>query len=465
MLSTRCSTSALNTRYQRILFVFPPTGTYCREDRCQSFFRLDLVPQMRPPLEECEAAGALRALGVASHLIDAPALQWDAERTLAEVLAWRADLVVVTTTFGSQDDDLAWLAELRTRAPSLDTCVRGAPVYTQARDLLLHPARPTFCVKGDYELVFDAVARHGWLGAPGAVYLSEGSVVDGGAPIAANLDHLPRPDRTIITPSLYRVRGGPRPQATVHVQRGCPFPCSFCLVATVSGKQARHPSPERVASEIAELWDAGYRYFYLRAETFTLNRKWALATCEAIRARCPGARWVTATRIDTTDEESLRAMAAAGCYGISFGVETGSEYIGRHIRKVPDAEQTRRVFRACDRLGILSLMYVMVGFLWETRSTLTETSDFVRRVDPDLLTVYFAHPYPGTTYYNEVREAGVLPNPTRAQAEAAFRPEQLERREVERFARTLIASHYTRPRTVIRLATKAGPTLARMLLA
>ncbi len=59
----------------------------------------------------------------------------------------------------------------------------------------------------------------------------------------------------------------------------------------------------------------------------------------------------------------------------------------------------------------------------------------------------------------------LLSDVSRAQAEAAFRPEQLERREVERFARTLIASHYTRPRTVIRLATKAGPTLARMLLA
>ena len=57
--------------YQRVLFLFPPTGAWCREDRCQSYFDLELVPSMRAPMEECESAGAVREAGATPFLIDA----------------------------------------------------------------------------------------------------------------------------------------------------------------------------------------------------------------------------------------------------------------------------------------------------------------------------------------------------------------------------------------------------------
>ena len=68
---TRNMMSALVHR--RVLFLIAPTGAYCREDRCQSSFRFELIPSMRPPMEECEAAGAVRAAGAEPFVIDAPA--------------------------------------------------------------------------------------------------------------------------------------------------------------------------------------------------------------------------------------------------------------------------------------------------------------------------------------------------------------------------------------------------------
>jgi hypothetical protein len=58
--------------------------------------------------------------------------------------------------------------------------------------------------------------------------------------------------------------------------------------------------------------------------------------------------------------------------------------------------------RFCDRHDVLSLGYFMIGFLWDTDETVSETAAFIRAVRPDLLTIHFAHPYPGTPYYEEV---------------------------------------------------------------
>src|SRR3569832_1674182 len=85
--------------HRRVLFLVCPTGAFCREDRCQSYFRPELIPSMRPPMEECEAAGALRAAGAEPFVVDAPALGLDAEQTLREIARLAPDLVVLVANF------------------------------------------------------------------------------------------------------------------------------------------------------------------------------------------------------------------------------------------------------------------------------------------------------------------------------------------------------------------------------
>jgi anaerobic magnesium-protoporphyrin IX monomethyl ester cyclase len=261
----------------------------------------------------------------------------------------------------------------------------------------------------------------------------------------------------VLDPSLYRVRGTPWPQATIHVQRGCPFPCSYCLVATVTGKKARHRSPDDIAREMATLRKEGTRFFYLRAETLTLDRSWARELARAIQLEVPDARWVSATRVDVVDAETLNALGRAGCYGLSFGVETGSLEIGRRVKKVPELDVTRAAFRACDDARIASLMYVMLGFLWETPDTLAETERFVQAVRPDLLTLYWAAPYPGTTYFDEVKASGVSLTQREAQASSALEPPGISTKAIRRRAQFMTARHYARPAVWASLASKLMP--------
>src|SRR5262249_1628560 len=138
-------------------------------DRCQSYFRFELIPSMRAPLEECEAAGALRAAGAEPLVLDAQAEGLGETQTLARVASLDPDLVMIVVTFGSLEDDLSWAARIRSRLPEVPIGVRGAPCYVRAEEILRTAPAVDFCVRGEYELVFDAIARRGWRSAFGIV--------------------------------------------------------------------------------------------------------------------------------------------------------------------------------------------------------------------------------------------------------------------------------------------------------
>ncbi|MEZ4281440.1 MAG: radical SAM protein [Myxococcota bacterium] len=441
----------------RIAFVIPPTGLYCREDRCQSRFRFDLIPTQRAPLEECEAAGAIRAAGGTPFVVDAPAEGLSDAAVLARLAKIRPDLVVLVTTFGSLDFDLGWAKRIRDALPAAKIAARGTPALIHAEAILAEAPDLDFCVQGEYELVFGDLVHAAPDRVAGVILRSAGGGTQGApAPYARDLDALPRAARDVVDGRRYRVRGLGAPQATVRVQRGCPFPCSYCLVGRVSGSEARHRSPKSIAEELADLCAEGTRHFYLRADTFSLDRAWALETSRAIGRLAPEARWVTTTRVECVDDALVAAMADGGCYGLSFGIDVGSREIGERVGKRPDLTRADRAMRACDRAGVLSLGYFMIGFLWDTPGTIAETTRFAREVRPDLLTIHFAHPYPGTRYHAQVRAAGRRIESVEAQSTPAFATGGLSREALERAAREMLFRHYLDPRVVASIARKSA---------
>ncbi len=451
MLATGSNDSLI---FPRVLFAIPPTGAYCREDRCQSYFQPELIPSMRPPLEECEGAGGvLRAGGVAA-VIDASGERLSSTDFLTRVGNFSPSLVVLGVTFGSLDDDLQWAARIHAELPGVTIAVRGAPCYVWGAEILARAPEVEFCVRGDYELVFEQLCRHGHKGAGLTFRSPNGKILESPAPFATHLDELPFQDRSSIDSSRYTVRGSSHPQATIHVQRGCPFPCTFCLVHTVSGNKARHRSPESIVAEVQGLLREGITHFYLRAETFSLDKRWAIEVGRALASACPQARWVTATRVECVDDEVIEAMRAGGCYGISFGVDVASAEIGRRVKKPPNLAKAKEAMRLCDRHGVISLAYIMIGFVWDTEETVAEAARFVKAIRPDLLTIHFAHPYPGTPYFSAMREAGMEVVSLRAQATPALEGAALSPTALNRYARRMLLSHYSSPAVLLSIAKK-----------
>lgn len=399
------------------------------------------MPSMRPPLEECEAAGAISSSGATFSVIDSPALKLSEEDVLKRVLTFNPDLIVLSITFGSQEADLGWACRIRAKLPQVPIGLRGAPCYVNPQQLLNNNQAIDFCLRGDYEVVLRSIIEFGLFQAAGVVSRkSNGDIFDGGVALVEDLDQLPFPDRSGINPRLYTVRGTRNVQATIRVQRGCPFPCTYCLVHTVSGNRARHRSPLNIVSEMKQLRSQGVKFFYLRAETFSLDRKWALSLLDEITQECPGVFWVTTTRAECVDDELLAAMKKAGCYGISFGLDVASNEIAAQVKKPLKKAEARRAVELCRKHGIVSLAYIMIGFIWDTNETLKEAKQFIKDVSPDLLTVHYAHPYPGTVYYDQVKASNALERVVslKAQAEPALAVGQLGVGEIRGFGRGLL---------------------------
>jgi radical SAM superfamily enzyme YgiQ (UPF0313 family) len=150
------------------------------------------------------------------------------------------------------------------------------------------------------------------------------------------------------------------------------------------------------------------------------------------------------SRADCLDPELARAMRAAGCVGISFGLESGVQEILDRVEKGTTIEQGRAAVRAAKDAGIMTLGHFILGLPGETRETIRRTVAYAIDVDPDWAQFYCATPLPGTALRAQAEREGMIAGHQleRSRVPAAEhgdddveRREDLERRAAARISR------------------------------
>jgi radical SAM superfamily enzyme YgiQ (UPF0313 family) len=152
----------------------------------------------------------------------------------------------------------------------------------------------------------------------------------------------------------------------VVTSRGCPGGCRFCIKHVSYGNAVRFRSPENVLAEIEQLVSLGMRNMHMYADLFTLNRDHVMGICREILSRGLKVRWTCNSRVDFVDEEMLRAMAHAGCWMISWGIESGDDGMLRRMHKGTTTDQVERALRWAKRAGIMNWGYFIIGLPGET---------------------------------------------------------------------------------------------------
>jgi radical SAM superfamily enzyme YgiQ (UPF0313 family) len=389
---------------------------YLKEGRCES----RAGAQLTVPITLGVAAAVVREAGHEPWLRDYAVSELDREALTAA--AREARLAFLVTTTPSYPDDAAFARYLRSLhqdlviaawgtlptalperalqdAPELDLVVRGEPEGA-VEDLCRLVASTAGRVRS---VQFAAV--------PGVTYRDEAGRLHATPERTKlrELDDLPRAARELMEVERYTEPSTGRPYTVVQASRGCPYPCTYCTVASYHGKKVRRRSPESLAAEVRHCVEAyGVRSFLLLSDLFTADRRWVLDVCAALAREAPGIRWFCNSRADTIDAELARAMARAGCYLVSFGVESASESVQQVIRKPLEREAVHRAVAACREAGIRSYLYWVLGFPGETRETMLETFRFACEADSDFAVFSAAVPYPGTPLYAEAREKGWL---------------------------------------------------------
>jgi radical SAM superfamily enzyme YgiQ (UPF0313 family) len=135
--------------------------------------------------------------------------------------------------------------------------------------------------------------------------------------------------------------------------------------------------------------------------------------CERILNEGLKIRWTCNSRVDYVDEEMLRQMSKAGCWMISWGIESGNEMILKRAAKGIDPNKARQALTWARQAGIKNWGYFIIGLPGETVETIQETIAFAKSLPLELALFHIAAPYPGTPFFFEVVENGWFREGTR----------------------------------------------------
>lgn len=280
--------------------------------------------------------------------------------------------------------------------PCLDFILRGEPEITfQELVEALADLR-----KGDED--------HGRLaGIEGLVWRQGNDViVNHDRPFIANLDDLPIPLHHCLPLEKYRaplIRG---PYTFIVTSRGCPGGCTFCIKHVSYQRSIRLRSPESIQRELWGLNRLGIHNVHMYADLFTVSRDQVIGLCELLIREGPRVHWMCNSRVDYVDEEMLRLMGKAGCWLVSWGIESASDEILRRARKGIDPVAVERALRWAKAAGIKNWGYFIIGLPGETEETIRQTVDFAKRLPLDLALFHIAAPHPGTPFFFEVLRNG-----------------------------------------------------------
>jgi radical SAM superfamily enzyme YgiQ (UPF0313 family) len=223
-------------------------------------------------------------------------------------------------------------------------------------------------------------------------------------PLISDLDSLPIPDRE----SLHRLDSyRSDDMGMIMTSRGCPFSCTFC--SSLWGQRVRHRSISNILSEIRYLHERfGTRNIYFKDDTFTADRNWVLAFCEALKKTNLPISWECLTRIELVSEDLVLRMRESGMFNLKIGIETGSERLLRATNKKISLDQIKRGAAVLNQMGQKWSAFFMLGYPDETEEEIRMSWQLIEEIRPTYVSMSILAPYPGCSTYYELLDRGEL---------------------------------------------------------
>jgi radical SAM superfamily enzyme YgiQ (UPF0313 family) len=300
--------------------------------------------------------------------------------------------------------------------PALDFILRGEPEMTLRELVDYFEAKPS-SDPSIVKLLQDTgseVPTKSFQDSPGELAHIKGLVwrkdsnvvVNPDRPFVPNLDDLPTPLHNLLPLDKYR---GPMMKGAysfVVPSRGCSAGCIYCIKHVSYQWSLRLRSPENIMQELRLLKSLGINYIQFYADLFTLSRDQVMGICKAMIEEKIDMHWMCNSRVDYVDQEMLQLMGKAGCWMISWGIESGSYEILKRARKGADPAKAERALTWARQAGIRNWGYFIIGLPGETEETIKQTIAFSKKLPLDIALFHIAAPYPGTPFFFEVVENG-----------------------------------------------------------
>ncbi len=273
-----------------------------------------------------------------------------------------------------------------------------------------------------------------------------------GKAVNRDLDELPFPAWDLLPdfpkaykPAIYDYPRGPT--ATIAASRGCPFHCKFCDTSTF-GAQVRHYSPKMVFKMMKHLHDTyDVRHIAFVDDLFLASKIRVEELCQMIIQDGLKLTWSCTARVDTVKPAVLKVMKAAGCWEISFGLETGSNELLKKMDKQAEVEKSAQAVQWCYEAGIRTKGLFMLGFPGEDEHTISQTKDFIQNIPMTIMNLSKFTPYPGSPIYHELYGTNIRDDHWEKMNGMNFvwAPEGITVEELDRQYQQILTAFYKRP--------------------
>jgi len=384
--------------------------------------RLALVNtnRMRPPIAPIGLDYVAEVLSAAGHVVALLDLCWEEDPGAAIARFFGgADLGLVGVTLRNTDDcgytsRQSFLPELAGTVHTIRRCtgalvVLGGVGFSTMPEEALALSGADAGVWGEGEFVLAELAHRiergqEWRDLPSLVW-RDSAGWRRNAPGAWPLEGLPPMSRSWVDNPRYFRQGG---QAGFETKRGCPGECVYCADLVAKGNWTRVRPPAVVAEELLRLLEQGIDHLHTCDGEFNLPAWHALEVCRELVRRGLGEklRWYAYCAPAPFSPELARAMRAAGCVGINFGVDNGDEGMLRRLGRGFAPEDILNATRWSREAGLAVMLDLLLGAPGESRDSLVRTVELMRQAKPDRVGVSVGvRVYPGTKLARRVASA------------------------------------------------------------
>ena len=371
------------------------------------------ITNRSPSLGLLHLAAEVRQHGYDPTILESDILDLDAAAVAERVIAMRPAYVGITLFTVGVAGSVEICRRIRAALPDCRIIVGGPHISSMGPDTIARFGVFDVAVQGEGEKILVNLLRAFDDGADladvhGIIYRDERGVRVNPADKTENvLDDLPFPAWDLLPNfprayplAIYDYPVGP--VATIAASRGCPFHCKFCDTSTF-GARVRYYSPEKVVEMMEHLRDRyGVRHVLFVDDLFLASRLRTTKFCELVIERGIQMTWSCAARVDTVRPDLLALMKRAGCWQISFGLETGSEEMLKKMDKVARVERSEAAVKETSEAGIRVKGLFMLGYPGETEASIEETKEFVSRIPMTIMNLTKFTPYPGSPVYREL---------------------------------------------------------------
>ena len=289
-------------------------------------------------------------------------------------------------------------------------------------------------------------------------------------PLLQDLDKIPLPTWDLVPHNLYRFPfyyGYPKashPRLAKHMftSRGCPYNCVFCTVH--KNRTVRYHSVPRVLEEMDILHhQLGTKYIFIMDSLFTTTAERVGEICEGILRRNFKFVWGCEGRVNFSSKhpEILKLMKKAGCFQISYGIESGDQNVLNRAKKNCTLEQVEQAVLYTREAGIEPDGLFMLGLPGDTFATMRKTIDLAKRLPLGYAQFAITTPFPGSElYYDLVREKKIDPyawdqysqyaSLSTGKEELVYVPEGLTVADLYHWQKTAIREFYWRLPPILR---------------